>query len=50
MSPCEMQPRNPLPNDRRLLAHGAGTPLAEVGLEGLGLSNTLGKDLGVLVL
>lgn len=38
------------PNTTRLLAHGAGTPLAEVGLEGLGLGNTLGQDLGILVL
>lgn len=35
---------------QRLLAHGASTALAGVGLGGLGLSNTLGKDLSVLVL
>lgn len=30
--------------------HGRGTALASVGLGGLGLSNTLGQDLGVLIL
>ena len=33
-----------------LLAHGAGATLAGIGLGGLGLSHTLGKDLSVLVL
>merc|ERR1712000_349850 len=33
----------------RLLAHGGSTTLAGVGLVGLGLSDTLGQDLGVLV-
>lgn len=32
-----------------LLAHGRGTALAELGLLGLALGNTLGKDLGVFV-
>lgn len=32
------------------LVHGRGAALASVGLGGLGLSNTLGQDLGVLVL
>lgn len=35
---------------RYLLAHGAGTTLAGIGLGGLGLGDTLGKDLSVLVL
>jgi hypothetical protein len=33
----------------RLLAHGAGAALAGIDLVGLGLGNTLGQDLGVLV-
>lgn len=49
-----MQPsnQNPLPSNttNSLLAHGAGASLAEIGLEGLGLSNTLGEDLSVLIL
>lgn len=32
------------------LVHGRGAALASVGLSGLGLGNTLGQDLGVLVL
>lgn len=53
MSPLlKCKPANPSitsPETTRLLAHGGGTPLAEVGLEGLGLGNTLGQDLGILV-
>lgn len=45
----ELHTRPPSPRTH-LLAHGAGTPLASVGLGGLGLGNTLGEDLGVLVL
>lgn len=37
-------------NARTLLAHGAGTTLAGIGLGGLGLGDTLGQDLGILVL
>lgn len=37
-------------NARTLLAHRACSSLTGIGLVGLGLSNTLGKDLGVLVL
>ena len=33
-----------------LLAHGRGTTLAGIGLVGLGLGDTLGEDLSVLVL
>jgi len=40
--------RDPLPNAPILLVERAGPPLAEIGLLGLGLSNTLGQDLGVL--
>lgn len=37
-------------NARTLLAHRAGTSLAGIGLVDLGLGNTLGQDLGILVL
>ena len=37
-------------NARTLLAHGACSSLAGIGLLGLGLGNALGEDLGVLVL
>lgn len=36
-------------NARTLLAHRAGTSLAGIGLVDLGLGNTLGQDLGILV-
>ena len=42
--------RDPLPNAQYLLAHGASSPLAGISLGGLGLSNALGEDRGVLVL
>jgi len=35
-------------NAQKLLAHGAGTALAGIGLLGLSLSDTLGEELGVL--
>ena len=37
-------------NARSLLAHRACSSLADIGLLGLGLVHTLGKDLGVLIL
>jgi hypothetical protein len=37
-------------NARNLLAHGACATLAGIGLVGLGLGNTLGQDLSILVL
>ena len=43
-------PRFAYTNAENLLAHGAGTSLAGVGLLGLGLGDTLGENLGVLVL
>jgi len=36
-------------NTSNLLAHGAGSPLAEISLLCLGFGNTLGEDGGVLV-
>lgn len=42
--------RNTAAMTTSLLAHGRGTALAELGLLGLALGNTLGKDLGVFVL
>jgi len=36
-------------NTSNLLAHGAGSPLAEISLLCLGFGNTLGEDSGVLV-
>jgi hypothetical protein len=36
-------------NARNLLAHGACATLAGIGLVGLGLGNTLGQDLSILV-
>lgn len=41
---------HPLPNTQHLLAHGAGSPLAGIGLAGLGLGDALGEDSGILVL
>ena len=40
----------PLPPKNNLLAHGAGSPLAGIGLKGLGLGNTLGEDSGIVAL